>query len=77
MKWVGIFLSSYCNSPGVMTVVNGNHSDDLFVTQLCDKNRAIMLHFSFTFFFILKSFTFLEHIFGSVLVYLHSLLCSG
>jgi hypothetical protein len=55
------FFAPYCNSPGVMTVVCGNHSDDTlslhFATELA---KIVCYHFIF---FSVTSFTFFVTVF--------------
>jgi hypothetical protein len=52
------FFASYCNSPGVITMVCGNHIGDFFVTPLCDWNRATVPCYYFTFLFSYITSTF-------------------
>jgi hypothetical protein len=63
------------NSPGVMTVVHGNHDSSL-VTPLCDRNRVKMLCYYLTLFQFHVFRFFLEKFSTSVLVCHHTLSCA-
>jgi hypothetical protein len=77
--WNGFdcFFASNCNSPGVMTVILGNHSDNFFCRSTLwqktgPESCAIISPF---FFFQFRVFNFFKHFFGSVSVCRHSRSC--